>query len=141
MVTDEMVERAARSDYEFDNRGDWDRAARVDRERYLARSRTALTAAIGDTPDTIRNPTTYGFNAAFHRSLQTCQGMEARRALHNFWNDAIGGSQSVLAVYATAIRNAALEEAAKVVERETSGTLTNNIGKILAEDLRAMVKP
>ena len=46
VVTDEMVERAARSDYAFDNRGEWDRSSRVDRERYLARSRAALAAAI-----------------------------------------------------------------------------------------------
>lgn len=45
-VSDEMIERAAISDYTFDGRGDWSKSSRVDRERYTARSRAALTAAL-----------------------------------------------------------------------------------------------
>lgn len=46
LVSDEMVLAAAKSDYAFDNRGDWDRASRIDRERYGQRSHAALTAAL-----------------------------------------------------------------------------------------------
>lgn len=44
MITDEMVEAAARSDAEFDKRG-WLEMPKHERERYLARARKSLTAA------------------------------------------------------------------------------------------------
>lgn len=47
-ITDEMVLAAAKSDYAFDNLGDWDQASRIDRERYCQRSHAALTAALAE---------------------------------------------------------------------------------------------
>ncbi len=45
MVTDEMVEIAARSDAKFDRRP-FDGLGRADKQRYLDRSRAALEAAL-----------------------------------------------------------------------------------------------
>lgn len=47
IVTDEIVEKAARSDADFDARP-FSRLGRADRERYLARARAALTAVVDD---------------------------------------------------------------------------------------------
>lgn len=44
IITDAMVEAAARSDAEFDGR-DFDALGRADKRRYLERSRKALYAA------------------------------------------------------------------------------------------------
>lgn len=47
MTHDDAIERAARSDAEFDGR-DFDRLGRIDRQRYIDRSARALQAALGD---------------------------------------------------------------------------------------------
>lgn len=44
MITDAQIEAAAKSDATFDGRP-WESMGRLDRERYLARSRAALEAA------------------------------------------------------------------------------------------------
>ncbi len=50
MVTDEMVEIAARSDAKFDRRP-FDGLGRADKQRYLDRSRAALEAALAVAPN------------------------------------------------------------------------------------------
>lgn len=55
-VTDEMCLAAAQSDGEFDGRG-WMAMPRAERERYLERSRAALTTALADHVVVPREPT------------------------------------------------------------------------------------
>lgn len=74
-ITDEMVERAARSNAAFDGR-DYDAMSRHDRERYLARARTALTAALEgrEEPDA-----TAAYMAGFERGKEAATAEERER--------------------------------------------------------------
>ena len=63
-VTDEICLIAAKSDYAFDGRGDWDKASRVDRERYIERCRQSLTAALDGMTVVPREPTEAMIDAA-----------------------------------------------------------------------------
>ena len=56
-MTEDMILAHARSDYEFDGRGDWSRSARHDRERYCDRVRKGYTAALAGRVVMPKEPT------------------------------------------------------------------------------------